>query len=144
MSPKKITEIFWALGHPNILAIHPTTLMFTKDKHVSKNGDCIVAVAANKSLLDLTKEFKETLRRPNTRLTIIIEVENLEEQIKAIGSSSLILNHPTDFVVRKSGYICNRTLAICADKASSDLSRELIKKIENPKQKIKIILTVQD
>ena len=144
MSPKKITEIFWAFGHPNILAIHPTTLMFTKDKHATKNGDCIVAVGADKSASDLTKEFKEALRRPNARLTIIIEAENIEEKIKAMGSSSLILNHPTDFVVRKSGYICNRTLAICADKASSDLSRELIKKIENPKQKIKITLTVQD
>ena len=118
--------------------------MFTKDKHATKNGDCIVAVGADKSASDLTKEFKEALRRPNARLTIIIEAENIEEKIKAMGSSSLILNHPTDFVVRKSGYICNRTLAICADKASSDLSRELIKKIENPKQKIKITLTVQD
>ncbi|MFI5205722.1 MAG: DUF371 domain-containing protein, partial [Candidatus Paceibacterales bacterium] len=45
MSPKQAIEIFWALGHPNIQAIHPTTLMFTKDLHVSKNGDCIVAMS---------------------------------------------------------------------------------------------------
>ncbi len=37
--------------------------MFTKDKHLSKNGDCIVAVAADKAVADLNQEFKEKLKR---------------------------------------------------------------------------------
>ena len=37
--------------------------MFTKDIHVSKNGDCIVAMAADKSVADLSAQFKEELRQ---------------------------------------------------------------------------------
>ena len=143
MSLKQTKETVWAFGHPNILAIHPTTLMFTKDEHVSKNGDCIVAVAADKSVADFSTEFKENLRKPNAKLSITIEAEGLKEKIAASGTPNLILTHPIDTVIRKSSYVCNRTLAICADKASNDLSRELIEKLKNPKQKVKLTLTVE-
>ncbi|HUT17100.1 MAG TPA: DUF371 domain-containing protein, partial [Acidobacteriota bacterium] len=49
-------------GHKNIQATHKTTLEFTKDKHLSKKGDCIVAVAVDKALTDLNAELKENLR----------------------------------------------------------------------------------
>lgn len=143
MSLKQTKETVWAFGHPNILAIHPTTLMFTKDEHVSKNGDCIVAVAADKSVADFSTEFKKNLRKLNAKLSITIEAEGLKEKIVASGTPNLILTHPIDTVIRKSSYVCNRTLAICADKASNDLSRELIEKLKNPKQKVKLTLTVE-
>ncbi len=47
--------------------------MFTKEKHLSKTGDCIIAVAADKSAGDLSQAFKDNLRKPNAKLTIIIE-----------------------------------------------------------------------
>ena len=143
MSTKKTTETLWAFGHPNILAIHPTTLMITKDTQVSKNGDCIVAVAANKSLADFSTEFKEKLKKPDTKLSITISAEDVKEIIYASGTQNLILTHQTDMVIRKSSYVCNRTLAICANKASNDLSRELREKLKNPKQKVKITLTIE-
>ena len=143
MSRQQTTEIVRAFGHENIQAIHPTTLMFTKDVHVSKNGDCIIALASDKSVADLSTQFKVALRKPNAKLTITIETENLKEQINAIGSPILILTHPTDIVIRKSSYVCNRTLAICADKASNDLSRELIEKLKDPKQKVKVTLVAE-
>jgi uncharacterized protein len=143
LSLKHTKETVWAFGHPNILAIHPTTLMFTKDEHVSKNGDCIVAVAADKSVADFSTEFKKNLRKLNAKLSITIEAEGLKEKIVASGTPNLILTHPIDTVIRKSSYVCNRTLAICADKASNDLSRELIEKLKNPKQKVKLTLTVE-
>jgi hypothetical protein len=127
-------------GHRNIQATHKTTLEITKDKHLTKRGDCIVAVAADRALSDLSAEFKETLRKTNAKLTITIEVDGTTEQINAQGSPNLILAHPSDLVVRKSDYVCNRTLAIHADKAACDLSRELIEKLKNPQQKVKITL----
>ncbi len=136
-------EILWAFGHPNIQAIHPTTIMLTKDIHVSKTGDCIVAMAADKAVADLTDEFKEALRKPNAKLKITIEAGRLKEQIGGYGSPNLILTHPTDIVIRKSDYVCNRTLAVCADKASNDLPRELIEKLRDPKQKVKVSFTVE-
>lgn len=140
---KQTTEVFWALGHANIHAVHPTTLMFTKDIHVSLKGDCIVAMSADKSVADLSVQFKEELRKPNAKLTVTVEVGDLREEIKAVGSPKLCLCHPTDIVIRKSDYICSRTLAIWADKSSSDLPRELVGKLQNPNQKVKITLGVE-
>jgi len=143
LNRKQTIDIFWALGHSNIHAIHPTTLMFTKDIHVSKNGDCIVAMTADKSVADLSSQLKEQLRKPNAKVTVTIEAGSFREEIKAFGSPKLCLCHPTDIVIRKSDYICNRTLAICADKSSNDLPRGLIEKLQDPKQKIKITLSVE-
>ncbi len=117
--------------------------MFTKDIHVSQKGDCIVAMSADKSVADLSAQFKEELRKPNSKLTVTIEAGNFIEEIKALGSHRLCLCHPTDIVIRKSDYICSRTLAICADKASNDLSRKFVEKLQDPKQKIKITVRVE-
>ncbi len=143
MNSRQTKEEIGAFGHENIRAMHPTTLMFTKDTHVSKNGDCIVAMTADKSVVDLSAQFKEELRKPNAKVTVIIEAGDFREEIKALGSPNLCLCHPTDIVIRKSDYICNRTLAICADKSSSDLPRRLVEKLQNPKQKVKITLRVE-
>jgi hypothetical protein len=136
-------EVVFGYGHENIRATHRTTLEFTKDKHLSKKGDCIIAVAADKALADLSPKFKECLRKPNAKLTILIEAGGIAEQVQAYGSQQLILSHPTDAVIRKSDYICNRTLAVRADKAANDLPRELVEKVKNPQQQVKITLTVR-
>ena len=133
-------ELIVGYGHKNIQATHKSTLEFTKDMHLSKKGDCIVAVAADKALADLSAEFKENLRKLNTKLIILIEADGIIEQVNAHGSSRLILTHPTDMVIRKSDYVCNRTLSIHADKAAQDLSRALVEKLKNPEQKVKITL----
>ncbi|MBN1244814.1 DUF371 domain-containing protein [Candidatus Bathyarchaeota archaeon] len=140
MSPAEVSETIFGYGHENIQATHKTTLEFTKDAHLSKKGDCIVIVAADKALADLNAEFKEKLRKPHAKLTIIIEAGEIIEQVNAYGSPQLILTHPTDMVIRKSDYVCSRTLAVNADKAAQDLSRDLVKKLKNPKQKVKITL----
>ncbi len=140
MTAKELREIIVAFGHQNMLAIHPTTLMITKDIDLSKQGDCIVAVGADKAAADLSPEFKERLRMSDAKLTILIEVDGAVEQISAQGSPKLTLSHSGDIVVRKSDFTSDRTLAIHADKASNDLPRELIEKLKKPKQKVKITL----
>jgi hypothetical protein len=142
LDPKTETEVIWARGHRNIQAIHPTTLMFTKDDHLSATGDCIVAVAADKAATDLSLEFKAALKHLNAQLTITIEVDNLKEKIRANGSPDLQLTHSADLVVRKSSFKCSRTLAIQADKASKDLPRDFVEKVKTSGKKIKITLQV--
>jgi len=141
---KETAENISGNGHENVQAVHHSTLMFTREKYLSKTGDCVVVVGADKSVADLSQEFKNKLKRPNTKLTILIEADGLTEQINAFGSSKLILSHQTDIVIRKSGYICDRTLAIWADKSANDLSRELVKRLENPQQKVKIRLVMRN
>ncbi|MGD0996005.1 MAG: DUF371 domain-containing protein [Candidatus Bathyarchaeia archaeon] len=143
MSAKETRENIVAFGHENIQAIHPSTLMFTREKRLSKTGDCVVGVVADKAVADLNQEFKEKLKRPNAKLTIIIEAGGLTEQINAFGSPKLILTHPTDIVIRKSDYISDRTLAIHADKSANDLPRELREILKNPKQKVNITLVIR-
>ena len=143
MEPKKIVEVIHAFGHPNIRASHPTTIMITKERQVTERGDCIVAVDANKSVADLSIEFKRTLRKPNSKLTIQLEVDGLVGQINAYGSPELTLNHPNDLVIRTSEFISDRTLAVKADKSSGNLSRAVVEKLKNPKQQVTLTLTVE-
>ncbi len=139
----EITEIVFAYGHENIRATHESTLEITKENQLSEKGNCIIAVSANKALIDLSPEFKENLRKENARITMLIEAGGVVEAVNAFGSPRLILADSTDMVVRKSSYICNRTLAIQADKAAFDLSRKLVLMLRNPKQKVKIALTIE-
>ncbi|MGD6809478.1 MAG: DUF371 domain-containing protein [Candidatus Bathyarchaeia archaeon] len=137
---KQLSEQIVAFGHENVLAIHPTTLMITKDKELSKQGDCIIAVGADKALADFNPEFKQKLREPNTQLTMLIKVDSLIQQLTAYGSSKLDLSNDVDMVVRKSDFTSDRTLAIKANKAAIDLPREFVEKLKNPNQQIKITL----
>jgi len=140
---KEIREVIFGYGHENVLATHHSTLEFTKDTRLSKKGDCILVVATDKSLTDLSNEFKEALLNSNAKLTIQIEVDNLIEEVHAKGSTHLILNHPAEMVIRKSDHASDRTLAVQADKAAKDISREMVEKLKNPNQKAKITFIVQ-
>jgi hypothetical protein len=139
----EMTEIILASGHNNIQATHKSTLEITKEAELSKRGDCIVAVSADKAIRDLGSEFKENLRKENAKITILIEAGDIVEVVNAFGSARLILTHPTDMVVRKSNYICSRTLAIRADKAACDLSKKLVERLKNSKQKATITIAVK-
>jgi len=138
----EITEVIYAYGHENIQATHKSTFEITKETLLSKKGDCIIAVSADKALADLNPKFKQHLRNDNAKLTIKIETKNFVDTINALGSSKLILTHPTSLVVRKSNYICERTLAIHASKVACDISRELVEMLKNSKEKVKITLSI--
>ena len=137
-------EKILAYGHKNIRAKHRTTLEITKNEYITPKGDCIIAVSANKSLNDLNSKFKEELSKKGSKLVIFIKVGELTNVINAFGTSKLNLTHPEDIVIRKSNYICNRTLAIHADKSAFDLENEIVEKLKNPKQKIEIMLKVKN
>ena len=143
MHSMEMSEIIFTYGHRNIQATHRSTLEITKEKQLSKKGDCIIAVSADKAMTDLSPEFKESLRKKNVRITMRIEAGDIVEPVNAFGSPRLILTDPADIVVRKSSYVCSRTLAIKADKAAWDLSRKLVERLRDPKQKVKITLTVK-
>jgi hypothetical protein len=100
-------------------------------------------VSADKTMNELNSQFKQSLRRCDAKVMILIEAGGIVDTVNALGNPALIMTHPTDLVVRKSSHICNRTLAIKADKAAWDLSRKLVEKLRNPKQEVKITLFVE-
>ncbi len=138
-----MSETIIAYGHANIQATHRSTLEITKENSLTKRGNCIIAVSANKGLRELNSNFKKSLRRENSKLSILIKAGGTMDTVTAYGSPLLILDHPTDMVVRKSNYICSRTLAINSAKAACDLSRDLVEKLRNPNEKVHITLSVK-
>lgn len=140
---KSVRFAFSAFGHKNVLSTHKTTFEVTKEEALSKRGDCIVAVKATKAVADLPVEFKEAARKEGARITVMVEADGIKETIKAWASPNLQFMHQTDLVVRKSNYVCDRTLAIRADKAAIDFSRALVEKLKNPEQTVNLTLTVE-
>ncbi|UCE96371.1 MAG: DUF371 domain-containing protein [Candidatus Bathyarchaeota archaeon] len=140
----KAFEVIRAYGHENILATNKRTFEITKDTYVTRRGDCIIAIKADKSLKDLDIGFKRILRKENVKLTINIQADDEKELVEAFGDSHLTCTHSEDLVVRKSSYTCDRTLAIKSNKAAHNLSRDLVAKLRNSRQKINIKLIVED
>lgn len=140
----KVIERIEAWGHENITAKNRTTLEVTKDHHLTLRGDCIVAVKASKGAIDLSDEFKELTRKEGTRIVMILDVGGLREVIKGFGSPCLTFIHPTDLVARKSTFTCSRTLMIGSDRAARDFSKDFVKLLKNPSQKITVTLVAED
>ncbi len=126
-------------GHTNILAEHETTIEFTKEHQLTRNGDCVVAVDCDKACADLPEEFKKKLKS-GAKIRIRIRADNIEDELTAYGSPKLVLTHTKDIVIRKSDFVDGRTLAVRARKSAKDLSRKLVEKIKNNNSKLEIIL----
>jgi hypothetical protein len=139
-----VTVVFFARGHENVLATQKTTFEVTKETALTKRGNCILAVESTRAAADLPLKFKEAARNEGARITVTVEAGEHKETAKAKGSPKLTFTHPTDLVVRKSDYVCGRTLAIRADKAASDFSRKLVEKLRDPNQEVKFTLAVED
>jgi len=123
-----VRQVLHGKGHPNILSTHYNTLAFTSDEAVTTRGDCFVVVAMDRSLPGLDDELKDALRAGG-RLRITIEADDVSDVVAATGAPGLSFEDLSDMVVRRSGYVCGRTLAIGADKAAKDLSRELVARL---------------
>ena len=120
-------------GHKNILSLHQKTIEITKDDKLTSNGDCIVGVSANISCADLPEKMKKKIRNPKTKITFSIKAGDKKFIIQGNGSEKLSLKHTKDIVLRKSAFTCSRTIAIHCDNASSDLPRDFVKILQNPK-----------
>ena len=120
-------------GHKNILSLHQKTIEITKDEELTSNGDCIVGVSANISCIDLPKKMKKKIQNPKTKITFSIMADGRKFMIQGNGSEKLSLRHTKDIVLRKSAFTCSRTIAINCNKASSDIPRDFVKILQNPK-----------
>ena len=136
----KVAKVKWvvrARGHPNITATHRTTFMTTRDPEVGPRGDCIIGVKAEMGAAHLPQALKN-LVRSGKEFIIRISAGGVEEKVMAKGHPALSLVHPRDLVVRKSRFLCGRTVAIEADKAAIDLSRKLIAKLKDPQTTVEV------
>ncbi|MCD6466365.1 MAG: DUF371 domain-containing protein [Methanomicrobia archaeon] len=120
-----------ARGHPNIKATHRTTIEVTKDNYLTGRGDCILGIDADKSLKDM-KEFLDQNKKREIKVDLV--VENLVESIKGYLDPRLTFLDEKDIVIRKSSYICDRTLMIHASKSAAEINRKIIRKLRERKE----------
>ena len=119
-------------GHKNIVSLHARTIEITKDSYLTKNGDCIVGVSANKACNDLSTALKARLKTKGTIVKITIVVEPYEFELSGYGKNGLDITHQHDIVLRKSNYVDTRTLIVSCDKSAIDIPRKLIEELTDP------------
>ncbi|HJJ90660.1 MAG TPA: DUF371 domain-containing protein [Methanocorpusculum sp.] len=129
-------EIIHCRGHKNIRARHKSTFEITKEIDLSLNGDCIIAVGADRCAADLSSEFREALSHDETTLTTTLSCGDITVIVHSKGCVGITLTHKTDLVWRRSTFLCPRTVAICSDYTAWQLPRELIKKLQNEEEMI--------
>ncbi len=119
-------------GHPNVLATHRRSIEITKDDYLTREGNCIIGIKANKACNNLNIKLQKLITRDNTPIKLEIIVEDYIFQINGFGNSNLTLTNPHDIVIRTSNFVCSRTASVKCDKASIHLPREIVSKLQNP------------
>lgn len=135
-------ETIISYGHENITSKHSTTLEITKDEEITKRADCIVGVRADKALSELGEDFKKKARNENSKIKVVLKAGGITETIVGRGHPHLPFSNETDMVIRKSTFICPRTLMIGADKSARELDRRLINLLKDRKQKLTVEISV--
>ena len=125
-------SIFHAYGHPAVLSTHPTTLEITTSHELTHRGDCVVAVKSSSAVRDLPVGLKRVLSSSSGRGRLRLEVGGIEFMVEGRGDPRLTFSHQTDLVVRKSGFISDRTLMIHANKSSMDIPRDMVRLLQDP------------
>lgn len=127
-----VKEVISFSGHPMVRSLHPTTIEITTEDHLTPRGDCIVGVSAEKGCLQLDERTKEALRRAEALVSFKIRAGGEEFMFNARGDPGLELSNPNDIVIRKSGFLSERTLAVGANAAAIDLPRSLVSRLKRP------------
>ena len=136
------TQTFTVKGHKNLLATHRSTIEFTTEDFLTKNGDCIVGINSTLSMPQLPQNFKNALKDDNAKLEITIETATSKESFTAKGSKDLTFEDPHAMIIRKSDFICPRTLCINSQKAAIDLDRKLIEELGSDNDEAKVTLKI--
>jgi hypothetical protein len=119
-------------GHSNVRSLHTRTIEVTKEKSLSTRGDCIIGVGANKACSELSDSIKHKILDPASLFVVEISVGQLRFTTKGHGDSRLTLTHKHDMVLRKTAFVCPRTLLVTCDKSSADVPRQLVRALQDP------------
>ena len=113
-------------GHPMVRATHPTTFEVTAEGHLTRQGDCIIGIRADKGARDLSSEFRKVLADDRAVLVTRLTIGGHAVEVHGRGSSRITLEHPSDLVWRRSSFVCPRTVAILCDHAAATLPGDLV------------------
>jgi uncharacterized protein len=132
---------FYAFGHSRILSTHDATIEITRCENLTIRGNCVVGVRASHGLKDFPNEVKRLLGLDSGRGRLEMRVNDRTVIIEGRGAAGLAFQDPREVVVRKSGFVSERTLMVYADKAASDIPPPIVKQLKYPGQKISFELS---
>ena len=132
-------------GHPFVRGTHPTTFEVTTEGRLTRQGDCIIGVKADKGAGGLSAEFRRVLADDRAVLLTRLTAGGHTVVARGRGSSKMTLTHPTDLVWRRSSYVCSRTVAIHCDQTAATLPRELIRALrEGSELEVEMVAVIKE
>lgn len=130
-------------GHPNVQSLHGKTIEITKDEHLTLRGDCIIGVRASKACADLDETLKRKLCSDRSVVKIEVMAGSESFIITGMGDKRLTLQNPHDIVIRKTNFVCPRTMSVRCDRASSDMPRKMVRMLQDKDAKGILRITVE-
>lgn len=130
-------------GHPNVRSLHSKSIEITKDGYLTPKGDCIIGIKANKACTDLEESIRRGLKSSSAIVKIEVIVDDESFIIKGRGDERLTMLNPQDIVIRRTNFVCPRTMSVLCDKASSDMPRELVRLLQHQEQKGIFRITIE-
>jgi uncharacterized protein len=103
-----------------------------------------VAVNSSGGVQSLPEDLKRVLSSSGGRGRLALRVGSLEFVVVGRGDPRLTFSHETDLVVRKSGFISDRTLMIFADKSSVDIPRDMVRLLQDPANGVTVEISATD
>lgn len=130
-------------GHPNVQSMHGKTVEITKDEHLTLKGDCIIGVRASKACIDLDETLRHRLKSDDSVVKIEIMVGNDSFVINGMGDERFTLLNPHDIVIRKTNFVCPRTMSVKCNMASSDMPRRMVRMLQDKDTKGIFRITIE-
>jgi hypothetical protein len=121
-----LEETVHARGHEHVRAAHESTVEVTSDDSLTPAGDCIVAVAADRTPADFDAAFVAACRDAGATVTATLEVDDHVGRVVGHGHPELSFESERSMVCRTSDYVDDRTVMVGADRAAADLDRALV------------------
>lgn len=133
----KMKEEIVAWGNEKVEATNTDFMTITKSSEIP--DDSTIAVRADKSCKDFAKDFKHMLKEAK-KVEVTIEAGGILDRFTAYGTPALKLNDVEKLSFSKNDKITKSTVAIMSSKSASDLKQELIEKLRNSKNQVKITI----
>lgn len=141
----EIRERFFCSGHRHVTGTHRTTLEVTSETHLSPAGTCILGIGAGRGAAGLGERFRKALADDRAKIVTVFTVGGESFTVNGKGSCTMTLDHPTDMVWRRSGYVCGRTVAIHADQTARSFPESMIRRLQDgARMEVEMIVSIPD
>lgn len=120
------TEVVTARGHENVSGAHESTFEVTSDDFLTPAGDCILGIEADRVPAAFDESFVGACQDRAAKITVELEAASHSDRLEASGHPNLTFESDRSLVVRTSDYVDDRTVAVDAEKAATDIDRDLV------------------